>query len=288
MKINAFTGLLLALPLTALLVSCHDDDDPDVPGGPETVLNSPEAYNLVRSGARTYIAPDAEYRVVYHAGNGTADLYISDLILAEGQAPQSYVLSALPCKYTNVAGVSTYEIDVNKAKADGGTNFSDIDVILQKGHSVNNRIYDRMAVNFGINNTEVSMLPKEILCYGRTVTTNTTDGSKHTSDRMLYRFSIKPGTTKADLYVSNADFVAGMPALGEMKFGDIDINYHDDGFTFSSARLIPSIDDVPSPNRVVTNLRGDVELDDEVEIDFNCMGVFSVNADLIGGLYLAD
>ena len=145
-----------------------------------------------------------------------------------------------------------------------------------------------MTLNFRSGSSLITMVPTEISATGTTVTTNITSSSAHTSTKMVYRITLTPGSTKADLYVANADFMAGMPALGEMRFGDADVEFREGGLSISSASLIPSIDGVPSPNRPVTNLSAVVDLSGPVTVGFNCMGIFRVQADLQGNLFQSE
>lgn len=274
----------MALCLSALVFAgCSDDDKPE-PQGINTTAQSPEAFNSVVAGTTSFTTPDASYRILFYENN-KADIFISNLALTANGTPKSYTLKGVKYTYTNAAGVSNYEIDGASARADDGTSFTDINVLYQEGHRINNDIYKRLSVNFENGTTEITMIPTDILCIGSTVTTNTMSNTRHPSDRMVYRFSITPGKNTLDMYVTNADFAQGMPALGEMKFADVHFDYADDGFICHEESLIPSIADVPQPKRVITNLNGDIELDSTSDVTFNCMGIFAVKATLTAGYY---
>lgn len=270
----------MALCLSAMaFAGCSDDDKPE-----PTTAQSPAAFNSVTAGTASFTTPDAAYRIIFYENN-KADIFISNLALTANDTPKSYTLKGVKYTYTNVAGISNYEIDGANAKADDGTSFININVLYQEGHRINNDIYKRLSVNFENGNSEITMIPTDICCIGSTVTTNTMSNTSHPSDRMIYRFTITPGKNTLDMYVTNADFAQGMPALGEMKFADVHFVYADDGFICHEETLIPSIDGVPQPKRIITKLNGDMKPDSTSVVTFNCMGIFAVKATLTAGYY---
>lgn len=276
---------LTALCLSALVFAgCSSDDNKDEPVGIDTTVKSPAAFNSVVTGMTSFTTKDATYRIQFYENN-KADIYIGNLALTANGTPKTYILKGVKYAYSNAAGISNYVIEGANAKADDGTSFTDINVLYQDGHVINNDIYKRLSINFENGSSEITMIPNDVLCIGKTVTTNAKLGAVHTSDKMVYRFSITPGKNTLDMFVTNADFAEGMPALGEMKFADVHFSYTDDGFTCQEASLIPSIADVPQPKRIVTDLNGDIELDSTSDVTFNCMGIFSVKATLTAGYY---
>lgn len=275
--------MVFALPVAVMLSSCGGSDEPDTP---ELCFNSPAVLNCVIAGGSQTTLSSGGYTVVTREGSKTADLHIKGFHLNSSSSPRDYVISSLPVVVTGTASEKTYSINASSATSDDGAlSVSALNVRYQSGIVDGDKSYDRMTLAFRSGSSSVTMIPQEISATGTTVTTNTASNSAHTSTRMIYRVTLTPGSSKADLYVANADFMAGMPALGEMRFGDVDIEFREGGFSFSSPSLVPSIDGVPSPNRPVTNLKGSVDLAGPFAVEFNCMGVFKVKADLQGNLF---
>ncbi len=290
MKIGSFTTLLLTLPFVFALASCGSSGDDDITGGDKIEFSAPSNFSAVTVDGTTTLTEGATYTFSYYTSFSTYSLHVSDLVLPSVDQPISFDV-VVASKRSDDNGVTTF-YDSSEYETSDNVNLTGLDISFTTDIAAAGAEYRRLAVSFEIDGKyRVTMVPESMQCFGKTVTTNRTDGSSHESERMTYRLEIQPDGSKADLYVANADFVAGMPALGEMKFADLDVAYTADGFTFTSPKLIPSIAGVPSPNRLVTDLKVITHLDRldwPVDITFDCMSVFVVKAYIPGSYFPAD
>lgn len=278
-------SIAFTLPVL-MFASCGGNDEPETP---EIRLSSPEVINCVINGGSASTLSSGGYTIITHEGSKTADLQLKGFSMSSSSAPRDYIISSLPIVVNGSGSEKTYTVNTSSATSDDGTlSVSSLNIKYQTGIADGDKSADRMTLNFRSGSSLITMVPTEISATGTTVTTNITSSSAHTSTKMVYRITLTPGSTKADLYVANADFMAGMPALGEMRFGDADVEFREGGLSISSASLIPSIDGVPSPNRPVTNLSAVVDLSGPVTVGFNCMGIFRVQADLQGNLFQSE
>lgn len=279
---HAALMLSVATPLAVGLISCDDDkNEPENPNfGPITEVMSPDnAFNVISTPTTTYTTTGTKVKVVFFEGSRTATVAITNLILDKNSAPKNYYFESLPWSYGENR---EREIDLNNVTDDKETmSFSDFEISSLPNMKINGTEHANLAVKFSTRNGyDYMLIPSYFTTTARTITRNNTDGSERVALTTTYSFELDPASYTCSMYVNNADFAAGMPPLGEMLFDNINVTYTYDGFQFNNPSLIPSIAGVPSPNRPVTNLSGEVEIDDDGDLQFTCMRVFSVTASL--------
>lgn len=279
--------LSVATPLALGLMSCNDDnDEPENPNfGPTTKVISPDdALNVISTPTSTYITTGAKVSVVFYENSRTASVAITNLMLDKSGSYRNYYFLSLPWSYGDNR---EREIDLAKVTDDTGSmTFTDFEISSLPNMKINGTEHANLSVKFSTSNGHDYMLvPSYFTTTARTITRNNTDGSERVALTTTYSFELNPANYTCSMYVNNADFAAGMPTLGEMLFDNINVSYTYDGFQFSNPSLTPSIAGVPSPNRPVTNLSGEVEIDDDGNLQFTCMRVFSVTATLSAPYY---
>jgi len=102
----------------------------------------------------------------------------------------------------------------------------------------------------------------------------------YTSTTGTYRFTIDENANTATLYIQNANFLQGMPQLGEMAFPNItysitrdDANDNTSSITtisFTSDALTPEIADRPFPAFPITDLTATMHPGKSLEVNFVC------------------
>lgn len=129
---------------------------------------------------------------------------------------------------------------------------------------------------------KVVALPKQVKYYGTTNVRNIASGTEFFTVDPYYVLSFSENLT-ANVDIYGAKFAQNMPAQN-MSFKNIPVTVTSNGCVLSVGDLVPEIGDVPYPNYPVTNFNAIVNFSSGVDLDFNCMEVFAVSADL--GYYI--
>lgn len=130
-----------------------------------------------------------------------------------------------------------------------------------------------------IGDIKVVTLQKYTVYFGSTGVVNSTAGTNFTSKAPYYAVTLDPETMKAKIEIFGAKFAEKMPSL-DMTFSDVPFTASVTGYTLTCDELIPTIKNVPYPDYAITNLLGQGNLASGLNLQFDCMGVYTVRAQL--------
>lgn len=130
-----------------------------------------------------------------------------------------------------------------------------------------------------MGDVEVITVQKQTVYFGSTGVVNNAASTNFTSKTPYYAVTLDPDKTQATIDVYNAKFAEKMPAMN-MKFAEIPFEVSNLGYKLACEELIPTIKDVPYPSYKITNLNGDATFATGMNLQFNCMEVFTVQANL--------
>lgn len=137
-----------------------------------------------------------------------------------------------------------------------------------------------MSIVFTINNMfRVTVIPTLTYYYGTTTVVNNANKSTYETTDPIYKVVIDPKNMTADITLHKARFAASMPAM-EMSFKGVAVTPYNTGYDLKRDSLIPEIGDVPYPAYQITNFVGVEKFLNNMKIDFDCMGIYSVSAQL--------
>lgn len=134
-------------------------------------------------------------------------------------------------------------------------------------------------VSMTMGDVEVITVQKQTVYFGSTGVVNNAASTNFTSKTPYYAVTLDPDKKQATIDVYNAKFAEKMPAMN-MKFAEIPFEVSNLGYKLACEELIPTIKDVPYPNYKITNLNGDATFATGMNLQFNCMEVYTVQANL--------
>ncbi len=130
---------------------------------------------------------------------------------------------------------------------------------------------------------EVVTIQQRRMYFGSTMVTNNMASTNYTSESSYYLVTLNPLTKQATIDIYQAKFAEMMPAM-DMKFSEIPFELSNMGYTLACEELIPTIkegnNDVPYDEYKITNLSGVGQYDTGMDLNFDCRGVFTVQANL--------
>lgn len=137
-----------------------------------------------------------------------------------------------------------------------------------------------MSIVYTVNNVfRVTVIPTLTYFYGTTTVVNNTNQSAYETTDPVYKVVINPKDMTANITLHQARFAASMPPMN-MVFKGVNVTPYNSGYDLKCDSLIPEIGDVPYPQYQVTNLVGVENFLNNMKLDFDCMGVYSVSAKL--------
>lgn len=290
MKLNRF---LLPLAAMALMTSCLNDDDSNYS---QTVTNIyANCFNAVRdnSTGATSFTPAAKYTITYVSdGSGATTAQVSitnlrlpDVSLTSFDLPAIKVtqptandkpltVNATDVVPTNVAGSSSVVFDqfslnfLNRYIYEGTT-------------AVASPVY---SIRYTVNGKyTVTVIPTQMIFFGKTVTTNYADGSSFTNIVPRYAITFDPDKKLASVDITGAQFVEAMPGM-DMTFPEIPFELDGNTIELELDELIPTIKGVPYPNFPISDFDAAIQILTQGVMTFDCeakqMGKFGVRVEL--------
>lgn len=280
--------MLLACTAGALMWSCGSNDSGEE--NPDNLVEVVSASSFsyvseVSTGiGRVYDGPT--YRITFNDDKRTAKVEMQNVKYADGQTAASYVFSSVP--FTVDRSSNARVIEINRITPDKASApvITDLEIVAlpekdidMNGDATKPVAMDGVAVSYEVDGKyEVTNIPYRTVFEGTTTTTNNTDQSKFVSTKTTYVVDIDMKNMTGVLKINSPSFAANMPTLGTMEFAGLDVTLKDGGYVLTCAQLIPSIGGTPYPRFTITNLKMEVELGGESELEFNCMQVFNVDA----------
>ena len=135
-------------------------------------------------------------------------------------------------------------------------------------------------MSFTVNNVfRVTVIPTLTYYYGTTTVVNNANKSTYETTDPIYKVVSDPKNMTADITLHKARFAASMPAM-DMSFKGVAVTPYNTGYDLKCDSLIPEIGDVPFPAYQITNLEGAEKFLDNMKLNFDCMGIYSVSAQL--------
>lgn len=281
--------LTLCIASAVCFGSCSNNDDNPAKDIYEAVSASSFSYVSDKTTGVGKVYEGATYRVTYDNAKLTATVKMENVRFADSEQPRSLIFSNVPWRFDNRTKARI--IDVDRLTPDGasGPLVTDLDIVTLAKATVGDTDMDGMAVSYDVDGAyEVTNVPYHAVFAGTTETVNNNSQNSFVSTDPIYTVDINPANMTAVLKIAGAKFDPNMPALGVMEFAGLDATIVDGGYVLTSASLVPTIAGTPYPRYAITNLRMKAELDGETDLEFTCMGVFSVNAVFEGAYTPAD
>lgn len=269
---------LFAVVMLLSMASCSDDDNPEM----KSVREYYRCFNLVEnamSGTRSvYESPVYVIEQDYLAG--TAAVEVRNVKFAERMQGITMRLEGL--KFTTSSTGSQLVTGSEIVPLVDGQPYEQYVItsfrceILDYGENY----LPVINITYTINQAfRITAIPTLSCFYGSTQVSNAAASTEYATAAPVYKVSIDVPTMTATLDIEGAKFADMMPSM-DMQFGDIPVTVNNSGYELECESLVPTIGSVPYPDYVITNLVGVVNFTSGMKLGFDCMGVFSVNADL--------
>lgn len=237
------------------------------------------------------IYPVEEITLSFDDASGKADVVLTNFATGKPGAFNyiNVTMRDLPFK-TDSEGVRS----IRASNVDGGSmKMDDVRIAYYPDKTVNDTVYHGLACRIKVNSgNDLTIMPRNIACFGTTVTAPVTGGTPYESERTSYIISLTPESRTASVTVIGSDFDPNMPAM-DMEFASKDptgLNSEkmrmslDPGlFRLSSDTIVPTIKGRPYPSFKITDLNGEcVTADNKMTLNFGCGGRWTVSAELTG------
>lgn len=295
MKINMkFLKTILALVMFAsVATSCSNDDEPLAHDNyMEQDYTGCFQYIYKKSLNTGVISSGTTYKFRWR-GDFTADVYVYNAKFAAGM-PGGINITFEGLKWSNIDGVKRIAatdvvpnaVTMNGAAVDASKYVIDalnIDVFERRLMDEQLTYIPIINMSMTMGDIEVVTIQQQKVYFGSTGVTNNAASTNFTSKTPYYAVTLdaKAMTAKIDVY--NAKFAEKMPAMN-MKFSGIPFKVSNLGYTLECDELIPTIKDsgvdVPYPDYKITNLSGNALFATGLNLQFDCMEVFTVQANL--------
>lgn len=286
----------LFLPLIAavVLTGCGTDD-PD-----KELLNDTFdgyfSYNVKGDTAEDegYILPVGNIAVSFDDDNKKADITIKGFSYGDPQHFNTTDLVLTGLGYTaDNDGVRTLVADNISQGQIEGVSIERLQLVYYPDRNVNDNLYHGLAVRIKLGDTDITLMPARAYGIGATETTNIRSESQFVSSKTSYMTWVDAGARTAKIEVRDAAFAENMPALGTMTFSSsnpisesgipLKVTLRPGGYTITADSIIPTIASTPYPKYKITELNTESDLfGNESSIEFKCMGVFQVRAEVTG------
>lgn len=142
--------------------------------------------------------------------------------------------------------------------------------------------WPNLTLHFVMDGQYEVLISSALQIYEGTLVSTSESGATYTNTKPLYTATIDAEKRVLAIRMNSVQFIEGMPAM------DIDIPglpYVVDGtdLKFNSESIVPTIKDTPYPPYTLTEVTGEVELEDGLELQFVCnppqLGKFTVKID---------
>lgn len=223
----------------------------------------------------------------------TADVYIKNAKFS-AEMPKGIDIAIEGLTWKNIDGVKKIaakdivptKVTVNGQEMNPSTYVIDalnLDVFERRLMDAQLSYIPNINMSIEMGDIEVITVQKQKVYFGSTGVTNNAAATNFTSNTSYYVVTLNPETMKATIDVYGAKFADKMPSMN-MKFDGVIFNVSNLGYTLTCDELVPTIKegevDVPYPDYKITNLTGNAAFATGLKLQFNCMGVFTVQANL--------
>lgn len=223
----------------------------------------------------------------------TADVYIKNAKFSANM-PDGINIAIEGLSWKNVDGVKKIaakdvvptQVTMNDKDVDASTYVIDalnLDVFERRLMDEQLTYIPNINMTIEMGDVEVITVQKQKVYFGSTGVTNNAELTNFTSKTAYYAVTLNPETMKASIDVYGAKFAEKMPPMN-MRFDGISFDVSNLGYTLSCEELVPTINEegvvVPQPRYAITNLNGKAAFATGLNLQFNCMGVFTVQANL--------
>lgn len=224
-------------------------------------------------------------------GDFTADVYVYNAKFSASM-PDGVNIVIEGLKWSNVNGVKCINAtDIVPTKVT--MNGNDVGVSSYVIDKLKLEVYERRyidgqstdiyipVINMSMTKGEVEVITvqKQKVYFGSTGVTNTAASTNFTSTDPYYAVTLDPTTMTASIDVYKAKFAKEMPAM-DMNFSGVPFEVSHLGYKLFCEELVPTIKGVPYPDYTITNLTGDATFATGLNMQFECMKVFAVQARL--------
>ena len=289
-----FLKTILALVMFAsVATSCSNDDEPSAHDNyMEQNYTGCFQYIYKKSLNSGVIVKGTTYMFRWRA-DFTVDVYIKNAKFSANM-PGGIDIAIEGLKWVNDKGVKVVSsTDVVPTKVTMSGNEVDASAYVIDDLKLNvfeRRLMDDQLTYIPVINMSMTMgdvevitVQKQTVYFGSTGVVNNAASTNFTSKTPYYAVTLDPDKKQATIDVYNAKFAEKMPAMN-MKFAEIPFEVSNLGYKLACKELIPTIKDsgvdVPYPSYKITNLNGDATFATGMNLQFNCMEVFTVQANL--------
>lgn len=282
---SIFTIAMLAI----LATSCGNDDEPIAHDNyMEQQFTGCFNYIYKQSLNQGVISKGTTYMFRWRA-DFTADVYIYNAKFS-AMMPDGVDIVIEGLKWTSADGVksiSANDVVPNKVTMNGtavGASAYMIDKLeissMERRVSSHTPEYIPVInVAMTLGDIKVVTLQEYTVYFGSTGVVNSMAGANFTSKASYYAVTLDPEAMKAKIEIFGAKFAEKMPSM-DMTFGDVPFTASATGYTLTCDELIPTITNVPYPDYAITNLIGQGNLLSGLNLQFDCMGIYTVQAQL--------
>ena len=151
-----------------------------------------------------------------------------------------------------------------------------------KGSSNPNGYWPTLTVRFTMDGVYSVLLASSLQIFEGNLVSTSESGAKFTTTTPVYTATIDVEKRILGIRMNSVQFVQGMPAM-DIDIPAVPFTVSGSDLVINSESIIPSIGDTPFPDYTLTNLKGEIELEDGLELEFVCnppkLGAFTVEID---------
>ncbi len=217
----------------------------------------------------------------------TADVYVYNAKFS-AKMPDGINISFEGLTWRNVDGVKIVNakdvvptgVTINGAAVDVSAYVVDnlrVEVLERRLMDSQSSYIPVINVSMTMGDMEAVTVQRQRVYFGSTGVVNNEANTNFVSKSPYYAVTLDPSTMLADIDIYQAEFAANMPAM-DMNFANVSFSVSNLGYKLTCEELIPTIKDVPYPNYKITGLVGDATFASGLDLRFNCMETYSVQA----------
>lgn len=268
---NKFICRILGIILIgSLAVSCNKNEsgDKDVITEQSFAGCFSSVSDFSTQGQTLYTGTGYQLRINYTRLTG--DLLVSGLKLTSSLQFPDFTIKDIPFKAMNdgwfeFAGTNIVPEIPGFAHV---PTFNSVRIrLLQR--DIDNHYLPAVLIRFEIDGhyVVVSSFEEQVL-FGKTESTPI-DGNTFTTGETSYLLKLNPAKRTADIVMVGSKFAENMPSF-DITLPDVPFAVAGNKIVFSTAALTPSIGGTPYPSFPITNLEGELDLSEGLEMEFNC------------------
>lgn len=113
------------------------------------------------------------------------------------------------------------------------------------------------------------LISSSLQIYEGTLESTSESGAKFTTSNPVYTATINAEKRILAIRMNSVQFMEGMPAM-DIDIPDVPFTISGTDLRINSQSIVPTIKDTPFPDYTLTDVRGEVELADGLDLEFSC------------------